>query len=102
MFEVRQIIDDPFAVDGPLIARTEDYDEANRALDQAVADWYEEQGRKPDAGQTEVTFVTVLIDWSSCRPWPATFKNGPDGPAWLTRVWDVVTIESKDERHVPA
>ena len=67
MYEVRRIFDNPYAVDGPLIIRTDDLAEAHQASDRAIAEW---RVRKAQAGTQAdgEKFVLVLLDWSSLRP----------------------------------
>ena len=92
MYEVRQIIDNPEALDGPLIIRTEDLDEAELAIEVARK-LFRKQLLDNAEGATDAVFVTVLIDWSSYKPFPPGFKAGAHRDAWLTRWWDVTTID---------
>jgi len=92
MYEVRQIINDPYAVDGPLIISTDDLHEAEAAADRA-AHMFRDQLAVNGEGSSGSTFITVLIDWDSYRPFPSGFAAAPVVNAWLTRCWDVVTID---------
>ena len=94
MYEVRQIIDNPEAVDGPLIIRTEELDEAEQAVEVA-RNRFRQQLLSNGEGANDAVFVTVLIDWSSYKPYPPGFKAGAGRDAWLTRWWDVTTIDAE-------
>ena len=92
MYEVRQIINDPYAVDGPLIIRTDNLAEAQAAADNA-ADTFREQLSANREGASGSMFITVLINWDSYKPFPSGFASGSVVSAWLTRSWDVLTID---------
>jgi len=92
MYEVRQIINDPYAVDGPLIISTDNLAEAQAAADRA-ARTFRHQLAANGEGAHGSTFITVLLDWDSYKPFPSGFASRPTANAWLTRWWDVVTID---------
>jgi len=64
VYEVRHVICDPYALDGPVIVRTEDLGGGQAAIHNAARD-FPDQLCVNAAGATDAVFVTVLIGWSS-------------------------------------